>query len=200
MAKIKVIALTGNIGSGKSFVLKVCRLLKLETIELDQVARLVTNQLTIQAKLRALFPWAWQGDQLDRKALAQHTFNDPTALQALEQVLHPAIKAQLQAELKHLDQAGKSLVVVEIPLLFEVGWQDIVDVIVLCDAPVTLRAARALQRPAMTTELFEKIDKSQHAHALKAAQAHYRIDTGVTKPGTVRRIGQLLQECTVAKE
>ena len=192
---IKVIALTGNIGSGKSFVLKVCRLLKMKTIELDQVSRAVTDQPSIREGIQAVFPMAWQQGQLDRKMLAKHIFSDPIAQQTLEKILHPAIKHRLQTEIEHLDQAGTPLVIVEIPLLFEAGWQNLADYIILCDASLAIRADRALRRPFMTQDLFEKIENSQQPHALKVPQAHCIIDTSASKQATVRRLGQLFQEC-----
>jgi dephospho-CoA kinase len=174
------IGLTGGIATGKSTVATVLRGLGAPVIDADAVSRALTapGGAALPA-LRASFGEAvFRGDALDRKALAARVFADADARRALEALLHPAVFAEIEARCEALDRAGHPIVVLEIPLLFETGYDAKVDEIWLTVLPGAEQVRRLTARDGLTeAEAAARVD-SQWPEAAKRARAQVWIDTG----------------------
>ena len=144
-----IIGLTGGIGSGKSAVCEIFQELGVPVIDADAVSRQVVEpDQPALAQIRAAF-----GDsiisadgQLDRAALRELVFADPTKRRQLETILHPLIQQAM------LDQAAAlqaPYCIFAIPLLIEAGQTEMVDRILVVDAPEPLRRQRLKQRDGM---------------------------------------------------
>ena len=92
--------------------------------------------------------------------------------------MHPLVRAQRNAFVLQARQAGARAVVVDIPLLFETGGAEGVDMIVVVSAAASLQQARVLARPGMTAQKFAAILARQIPDAEKRRLAHWVIDTG----------------------
>ena len=111
-------------------------------------------------------------------------------LAALEAIVHPAVgRAQKKFLARH---RARDVVVLDIPLLFEKGGSESVDVIVVVSAPADVQRARVLARPGMTPEKFEKILSIQVPDAEKRARGDHIIDTGVTLEETRAAVRRLI--------
>src|SRR5690606_29469688 len=114
-------------------------------------------------------------NHLVRAQLADIVFNDSKARKKLEGILHPKIKEQQKIFItKHL-KSGRDLVVLDIPLLFETGEDQQVDVKVVVSAPHEVQKKRALARPGIDEEKFNAIVSTQMLDAHKQARADFVI-------------------------
>lgn len=115
---------------------------------------------------------------VDRAALGRRVIGDRQALKKLENIVHPLVRADADAFVSRHRTAGASLVVLDIPLLFETGGRDRVDKIAVVSAPAEIQRQRVLARPGMSEEKFAAILASQVPDAEKRRQADFVIDTG----------------------
>jgi dephospho-CoA kinase len=125
---MKIIALTGGIGSGKTTVSAVLRELGAVVIDSDQLAHEVRDTIALKEVVEAfgkdiLTP----PGSIDRKKLAKLIFSNPQALQKLNQIVHPKVNEETIARLKRLEEKGTEVVVVEIPLIGAVEWPKMAD-------------------------------------------------------------------------
>jgi len=141
---VKKIGLTGPIGAGKSTVARLLADAGVPVLDADRFAHEALRARA--AEVCARFPEACPGGEVDRRALARIVFADREKRAALEAIVHPYVRARLQEALETLEGQGARLAVLEIPLLFEVGWEKLLDGVLVVDAPWPVREARLLAR------------------------------------------------------
>jgi dephospho-CoA kinase len=187
----RIIGITGGIASGKTTVanylserydlpvLDTDRYAKqvLEGEVLGQVfqryqARVLAENLLVQGKTLGQVI-----ADLDRFKLGQIIFSDPTEKQWLESLVHPLVRDRLLAELKRY--SAERVVVAVIPLLFEVGWQDLVTETWLVYCPGNLQKQRLMQRNHLTAEDAQLRLDSQMQIEAKVKLADVVIDNSV---------------------
>jgi len=166
-----VIGLTGGVGSGKSTVGRYFEELGIPVIDTDSIARQVVEPgRPALAEIRDRFgPELIRSDkQLDRKALRARVFSNAYERRALESILHPRIRAELQRQLSHL---SSPYCIVAIPLLVEKAWQNEVDRVLVVDSPEQLQIRRTIQRENLDTEQVQRIIDSQASRRERLAIA-----------------------------
>ena len=118
---------------------------------------------------------------------------DAEALKRLEGLVHPAV-AQARAHfVERAAAAGRRLVIVDVPLLFETGGEDRVDFVIVVSAPASIQRARALTRTGMTEAKLESILSRQTPDADKRRRAHFVIDTGGSLEMTRAIVAQFMR-------
>jgi dephospho-CoA kinase len=115
---------------------------------------------------------------VDRARLGARVLNDPEALKRLEAIVHPLVGAHRQAFFNEVSAAGETVVVLDVPLLFETGGDKAMDAVAVVSAPAEVQRQRVLARPGMTVEKFDAILNRQTPDADKRARADFVIDTG----------------------
>jgi dephospho-CoA kinase len=143
-----VIAVTGGIGAGKTtFCRALAGLPGVVVLEADAVAhRALAENDGVRRAVRERFGSAVfdAGDRIDRARLARIVFADARAREALEAIVHPVVRAELAARVAGLRRApGVAIVLVEIPLLAEVGVPAWCERVVTVEADPATRLARA---------------------------------------------------------
>jgi dephospho-CoA kinase len=124
---LRKVAITGGVASGKSVVAQDLRDLGAQVVDTDAIVHdLLTPRTSIgQRVIHLLGPDILEGGKLSRRKIAERVFKDPEQLYALEQILHPAV---FQKMVEFYEQACSQntarAFVVEVPLLFEAGWED----------------------------------------------------------------------------
>lgn len=150
---VRRIGLTGGVGSGKSSVARLLAQHGYPVIDTDAVAHELLSDVggPVVAQVVAAFgeQILAQNGTIDRAALAQVVFGDPERRVALEGILHPAIGRVVEACIEALP-AGTNSVVLEVPLLFEAGWDRQVDCIVVVDCSTDLQVERFVARTGAT--------------------------------------------------
>ena len=173
-----VIGVTGGIGSGKSSVARLLAYYCLAPlIDLDLLCRdlLAPGGLGSEA-LSAAFGQKFfdSRGQVDRAKLRQFLFADADFRQHLDSLLHPLAQELLQSELSCYHES--LLIFVEIPLLFEVGWQAKVTAVLTVYARPAVQCCRIMQRDKVNRRAARQAMGSQMSLAQKKALADYVID------------------------
>jgi len=173
------VALTGNIAAGKSTVVELFRRWGATIIDADELAR--QAQAPGGAVLAAIAQrfgadvLAADGS-LDRAALRGKVMGDQAALDALNVIVHPAVRRRRDELAQEAGERGDVLVVNDIPLLFEVLDPAQFDVVVLVDASVALRRTRLRAMRGLPNEEADRMIAAQMPAARKRAQSHFTIE------------------------
>ncbi|HAG53091.1 MAG TPA: dephospho-CoA kinase [Alphaproteobacteria bacterium] len=157
-----IVGLTGTIASGKSTVLNMFKQVGAVTISADHLVHLLQQKDTEQTKAltQVLGEEVLTKDgRIDRTVLSDKIVKDPTILKLLEQVYYPSIKVMMKKLIQTAEQAKQQLVIIEIPLLFEAGFQSLVDTTVVCSCTDDVSIKRALQRSGVTEEKLNVLNK-----------------------------------------
>lgn len=196
-----VLGLTGSVGMGKSETVKMFRRLGVPVHDADAAVHKLTrkNGEAIPA-IKALFPSVVsEAGVLDRKALGAIIFNDKPARQQLEAILHPMVQAIERRFIANAFKQKRKLVVLDIPLLFEIGAENRADLIVVVSAPAFIQEQRVLARPNMTPEKFAQIKAAQMPDVEKRARADIVLQTGAGRAATFREVRELVLKLTAEK-
>ena len=173
------VALTGNIASGKSTVAELFRGWGATVIDADRLVR--DAQAPGSPVLRAIAARFGQdlidpSGMLDRKALRQRVMGDPAALADLNRLVHPDVLRRRSALEQEARNRGDRIVVSDIPLLFEAADPSVFDVIVLVDAPETVRRARLLAQRGLSAQDADRMLAAQAPTGPKRERSTYVID------------------------
>ncbi|MCX8071202.1 MAG: dephospho-CoA kinase [Candidatus Binatia bacterium] len=177
---MKVIGLTGGIGSGKSTAAAILQQLGAAVIDADKVAHELYApgtpgwQAVVAAFGREI---VGADEQIDRKKLAAIVFADPNARQRLERIMHPLVTEEIRRRLAALRARGeKPLVVLEAALLLEAGWHELVDQVWLVTAPANVVVERLQQQRAMAPDDIEARRRAQMSDDVRRAYAHVVVE------------------------
>ena len=175
-----ILGLTGSIGMGKSTAAANFRRLGVPVHDADEVVHgLLARGGAAVEKIARLFPDAVKDGAIDRGYMAGQVFEDPDALERLEEVLHPMVRRDETAFLGAAARRGCRLVVLDVPLLFETGGEARCDAAVVVSCPRFIQEQRVLKRPGMTRERFESILARQMPDAEKRRRADFVVLTGL---------------------
>ncbi len=170
------IGLTGGIASGKSAVATEFAALGVPVIDADLLARAVVQpgQPALQAIVTRFGPdMLDRNGQLDRPLMRERIFNSAADKQALEAILHPAIRL---AQLQRSHAAGGAYQIHVMPLLVETGSESLYDRILVVDCPVELQRERLLRRDDISPALAEQMLAAQASRAQRLAVADDVVD------------------------
>ena len=174
-----VVGLTGNIASGKSTVAQLLVENGARLIDADLLARRAVEAgtpgltaITERWGSAVLLP----DGSLDRAALRRVVFRNRAELEALNAIVHPQVERLRQSDLAAARAQGATVVVCDIPLLFEAGLEKTVDRIVLVHAPDSVRLARLIERRQISSDEAKSMMASQLPAESKHARAHYVIE------------------------
>ena len=176
---MKVIGLTGGIGSGKSTVSKFLAELGAVIIDADKVGHEVLEndseawQQVVDAFGRHIVT---PDGEVDRKKLGRIVFKSPEALSRLNRIMHPRIYDAVKTQLEQYRKQEASVVVVEAPLLIEAGWTSLVDEVWVTVAPRATILKRLEQMGLSYTKAMSRI-RSQLPAKERVRQANVVINT-----------------------
>lgn len=185
-----LIGLTGSVATGKSTVAKMFKELGVPTIDTDKIAhQLMRIGSPEYKKVIALFGKAVLGraNTIDRKKLAKKVFEKSSGAtkmrKKLEKILHPAIWKEVLKRAKGLDD---SFVIVEVPLLFEVGWEKKVDlsIVAYCRPKEQLKRCK----PSLSNRISYQMPLKD-----KMRRADLVIDTSFGRVRTRQQVKDILK-------
>ena len=179
---MNTLGVTGGIGSGKT---TVCRLLEARGAHVfyadAEAKRLMETDPGLRADLTAAFGDAAFDAQgrLDRKALAARVFSDAAAVARLNGLVHPRVRAAWRAFAEAARADGAPLAAYEAALLYEAGGEGQVDAVLVVDAPLDVRVARAAVRDGAEPAAV----RARVAHQLPAETLRARADYVIENDG-----------------
>lgn len=192
-----IYGLTGGIGSGKSAAAAYFEDCGIPVVSADELSRVVVTPGS--EGLSAVVAAFGEGvlspqGELDRRKLGAVVFKDPTARGRLEGILHPRIRDCFQDVLTALEATGNSMVVYEVPLLFENNLEKQMKAVILVSAPEDQRIARVMARDKlsaddvrarMAAQMDDKNRRARATHVLEndgdLEHLHAQIDALLAK-------------------
>lgn len=194
----KVIGLTGGIASGKSTVANLIRNLKLPLIDSDQVARDVMLKPEVIKELRDVFGNEIFDDEgkLSRKTLARIIYTDENKRNNLNEIVHPLVRKEIEKQLNH-DYQDCALVFVDVPLLYESGFDQMMDEVIVVYVPKDVQLDRLIKRDHIEETYAHKKIEAQEDLEQKAKKADYVIDNSRSVDYTNRQLHKVLEEIGV---
>jgi dephospho-CoA kinase len=171
------LGLTGSIGSGKSTVADMLRSRGIPVLDADAIARQVSRDpKTLEAVALEFGPEFVLETDLNRPKVAELIFNNPEARGKLNAIIHPRVRAEMTRLQSKLELEGAKLIVQDIPLLFENGYETLFDATILVDAPLEDRIARVKARDGLTREAILARDAAQMPSSEKRLRATYILE------------------------
>jgi dephospho-CoA kinase len=195
-----IVGLTGILGSGKSTVAAALRKRGLDVIDFDGLAKESLNWKETQEDIREAF-----GDEyvvmgrVDVERLRQTVFTKDLNVRKLEAIIHPRVHEEVERRLIVLEEKGVKAVIMEHPLLFEVGFHRPVDKIVVVTAKDDIIRAR-LEKRGMRGDDVERRLSFQIPLKDKEEKADYVINNNGAEDQLGEQIDSLVQEITKWEE
>ena len=186
-----IIGLTGSIASGKSTVANMLKEMGFPIIDADLVARIVVEKGTATLeKIKETFGSGviQEDGSLNREELGEIIFTNPSKRKLLNDIIHPAIRAEMLAQKGHLVQQGHPVIIMDIPLLFESRLQSFVDKILVVTVTEQTQLERLMSRNGFTQEEAKLRIQSQLPLSVKEKGA----DAVIYNNGTIEETKQQL--------
>lgn len=188
-----ILGLTGSIGMGKSTTAAMFRRAGIPVHDADAVVHELYAGRAAPAIGQA-FPGVVSGGIVDRKRLSEAVLDNSEALEELETVVHPLVAEERDKFLSRHRAAGRPLVVLDIPLLFETGGERLVDKVAVVSADPEIQRKRVLDRPDMTEDKFAAILSRQAPDSEKRKRADFIIDTGSGVEAAHHAVARIIAE------
>ncbi|HEX9579880.1 MAG TPA: dephospho-CoA kinase [Gemmatimonadales bacterium] len=173
------VALTGNVASGKSTVAAWFAEWGATVIDADQLVREVQQPgspvlraIVERFGTQILLP----SGELDRAALRRLVFADPSARDALNAIVHPAVRARRDGLAQQAAARGDRILIHDIPLLFEAADPAAFDLVVLVDAPEDVRRRRLVDQRGLTTQEADAMLRAQMPSGQKRRHSDMVLD------------------------
>lgn len=186
---MKIVGLTGGIGSGKTTVAKQFMALGVPVYIADEEAKkLMNTSKIIQRKLIQLFGnEAYTGSNLNKPFIANIIFNDKTFLQKMNAIVHPKVANHFK---KWVSKQKAPYIIKEVAILFENDGYKQCDYVITVTAPLEIRIERLMKRDETTKEKIEAIIKNQWTDAEKMKLSNFII-TNTDLENTIKQVVEI---------
>ena len=195
---MKKIAITGQIGTGKSVLLNQFKFLGYKTYSSDQMVKdLYAKDKLIINEIKKLNSNLILNKKIRFDKLSNKAFKEPNFLLKLEKIIHPRLRHIRSRIIKtnHINRnINRNIIVFEIPLLFEKKLQNNFDLVILLKCQKYLQIKRVLKRENMNREKFENINKKFIPERKKIILSDYVINSGIGKNHTMSKIKELIKK------
>ncbi|MCL2473737.1 MAG: dephospho-CoA kinase [Alphaproteobacteria bacterium] len=176
-----IIGLTGGIGTGKSTAAKMFEECNIPVFYADKAAHEALEEISDR-------------QSFSREKIADEIFADDEARKKLEAVLHPRVLEKMNLFIEEHKKQKKPFVVLEVPLLFEAGFDTYCDKVICAAASESAQKQRVVSRAGMTPERFEAIKRTQMPEAEKQQKSDFLINTDCSTSETKSRVLELVKK------
>jgi dephospho-CoA kinase len=202
MDKKPIIGILGGISSGKSTVAKQFEALGCAVIDADRIAKDLLLADDVKKEIREAFSDGVfdSAGNVDKAKLAQAAFNNPAAVGAINNIIHPRVM-QITETLIEKCQTDEKIkaIVLDVPLLMEVGWENRCDKLVFVACDEQLRFKRAAQRGHLDENLLKKREKFQISLDKKRKISHYVVNNNEDLSELNKQISEIFPALTYRK-
>lgn len=195
---MKVIALTGGIGAGKSLVANYFFSLGAEVIDADQLARQAIERGSdgFDQVISVFGDEILQDGDINRRALGEIVFSDPDKRKKLESIIHPIVQQALADARKELTE--NQILIYEIPLLVETNAADKFDLVITVEAPMQSRIERLRNRGLHISEIEKRI-ANQVSPEERRAVANIVIENDGNEEALLRKVEAIWEELNASR-
>jgi len=194
MHRKPIIGILGGIGSGKSTVSRLFAQLGAAVIDADRLAHDILKQPDTIRQIKQKFgsDVLTSDGLVDHQKLSQLVFDDKPRLDFLNQIIHPkVIKKTEQLLVFYLQEASTRAVVLDIPLLMEVGWDKRCDWLVYVDCSLENRLQRLARSRNIDENQLKKRENFQISLDIKAKIAHYIVNNNSDESEVAEQVAQI---------
>ena len=194
---MKLIAITGSIGCGKTTISRMIREEGYVVFDVDGWVRRLYYRKDFINRIREVYPETVDGWTVDKRKLRNIVFNDYDQLKKLESMTHPFLRRYLKDVIRRNSGSNK-LFFIDVALLFEMNWQIYCDRVIVADVAYEIQKKRVMERDRVNGEDFDKINNVQMKNELKNKLADAVIDTdkplNLLKLEVINLLAELEQE------
>ena len=186
-----IVGLTGGIASGKSTVSSFFKKLGLEIIDADEVAKEVSQKKDTVERIVKVFGKDILGSdgQVIREKLRKKAFENRELLKNLNEIVHPQVIDVFKK--KKEENSEKTIIIFDIPLLYEAGMENLCDKVIVVYAEKELQTKRIMKRDNNTRELAEKIIEAQMPMEKKIRKADIVINNNGSIEGLENQVNMV---------
>lgn len=196
--KSVVVGLTGCMGAGKSTAVKMIRQMVVPVFDCDEgVHRLMRENRDMIALFARRYPQSVVRGEIDCGVLSALINEDKLDVRELEQMIYPFLESELRCFFAR--HRYEPVVVLDVPLLFESGWDGFCDRVIVVTAPADVLKKRVFERAGMTDEKYAALTRRQMSDAEKRAKADYVVETQCGIEPVRERLAEILEEIKCAK-
>ena len=190
-----ILGLTGGIGTGKSTVAKMLREKNIPVVDTDSISKEIIEYPEVIEKIKAEISSKIFNNEnkLDRKKLSEIVFENKDKLKKLNEIMHPVILKKMWEEVEKLKKDYK-VIVVDIPLLFEINMENEVDKVLLIYSSKEIQIERIMNRDGRTREEAIKIINSQMPLYKKREKSDYIIQNNDSLEKLEKNLDKVVQK------
>lgn len=189
--KKPIIGILGGIGAGKTTVADEFKKLGCKVINADEIAHRLLDSAAIRKRLVNLFGEAILGaaGEINRKKLAEIAFEDREKVKSLNRILHPPVLAKTRKLIAEYSRRPRvRAIVLDMPLLAEVGWLDMCDKVIFIKCKKALRLKRAPKKGIFNETQLKKRENFQISLDKKAKVADNIIDNNSALSALTKKV------------
>ena len=179
---MKKIGITGQMGSGKTFISMKFATLNVPVLIMDQVVKQLqnTNEELI-SKIKKRFPGSYDGNVMNKKFMIQKLFFDDTGenLKDISEIVKPFLRDELDKFYK--EHQNKKYVLVESALIYEYGFQDQFDQIIFVNSDSQVRKKMAMKRDQISSKEYDRRMRTQLPDEFKIENSNWIIENDYTE-------------------
>jgi len=195
---VKLIGLTGGVGSGKSTVAGILRDLGADVVDADEASHAVYAPGTpgFDAVVREFGPEYVRGGQVDRERLGRLVFEDGDARRRLNAIVHPLVRDWMAERTREAAERGAEVVIQDVPLLYENRLENLFSSVVLIYVPEDVQLERLVEGRGLDQERARAMIAAQMPIDEKRRRAHHVIDNSGTREETRRQVEEMWAQMT----
>ena len=195
-----IIGLTGGIGTGKSTVAGMFEEYKIPVFYADKAAKQALGKIAQTKEAQQMLPEIFDMKNFSREKIADKIFANAEIRKKLEAILHPYILMKITLFIEEYEKKNAPFVVLEVPLLFEVGWNSFCNEIICVVADQASQEQRVLSRAGMTLERFEAIKRSQMPESKKQQKSDFLINTNCNVSETKDKVLEFIESISLQND
>lgn len=177
---MKIIAITGSIGCGKTYISSMIKSLGYTVFDADKEVRLIYKNNDFLKMLKENFSSVFENGILNKNNLKKLVFNDKNKLKKLENLIYPFLKIKLKEKIRKSIK-NSDFLFIDAALIFEMNWDIYCDYVILADVDKNIQKQRVILRDKISEEDFKKIIANQMDNELKKKMSDFVVDTNLSE-------------------
>lgn len=192
-----IIGITGGIACGKSTVSKILKIFGAEVISADTIIHtlMIPNEEIFNEYVKHFGQGILNEDKtINRKKISDIIFQDEEELKWVNEIAHPKVLKQIRKQLEEYQEEGTTLVILDVPLLIEAGWEKECDEVWVVYLSTERQVERLMKRNNITREKATSIIKAQLNNEERLRKADIIIDNNQSKKETRSKIKEIIRQ------